>query len=297
MATPLMAVSGTFGVEYADMPRTTDGLGAVVAKSVTQAPRRGNPVPRIVECTGGMLNAIGLQNPGVDAFIERELPKFRNIPPLIASVAGESSQEYAHCAQALAHREEVAAIELNVSCPNVAKGGLSFGCDGQILHRLVRKVRKAVGEETVLIVKLTPNVTDIAVPARAAIEGGANAISLINTLRGMSIDILTRKPKLGNETGGVSGAVVHPVAVYMVARCYESCCREHKIPIVGIGGVSSAEDAIELMVAGATCVGIGTALFRQPDVFRTVAKGIRDYLREHGPRSVSGIVGSAFARK
>ena len=290
MRTPLMAVSGTFGAEYknvmgralgadrgiikglTNITEEVSGLGAFVTKSVTFSKKTGNPVPRIVEIEGGLLNSIGLQNPGVRAFVDTELPKYRNFAaPLIASVAGETIDEYVRCAEIIAPHDSVAGIELNVSCPNVSKGGQAFGCDCNVLQRLVSQVRRAVGERVTLICKLTPNVTDIAEPAKAAIDGGTTAISLINTLRGMVIDIHTRQPTLGNRIGGVSGSVIRPVAVYMVARCYESCCRKEKVPIIGMGGVSSYTDAIELMLAGATAVGIGTALFLDPDVLR---KGI-----------------------
>ena len=295
MATPLVAVSGTFSLEYASLLPEMEGFGAIVSKTVKQQPSAGNPNPRIVEIPGGMLNAIGLQNPGIRAFVQQELPKYRNLPvPHIASIAGENPNEYAECAAMLADREEVAAIELNVSCPNVATG-LSFGCEATTLRRLVAKVRKRVGDKISLIAKLTPNVTDIAVPAKAAVDGGASAISLINTLRGMSIDVHTRKPKLGNRIGGVSGTIIHPVAVYMVARCYESCCREHGIPILGMGGVYQWQDAVELILAGATCVGIGTALFRDLDVFQRVARGIEEYLGENKIKHVADLVGRAVA--
>jgi dihydroorotate dehydrogenase (NAD+) catalytic subunit len=304
MATPLVAVSGTFGVEYITFPGTMLGIGAVVAKSVTQRAREGNAAPRIVEIDRGivdidrgrcLLNSIGLHNPGIDGFIRHELPKYRNIGvPLIASIAGETKEEYAECARRAAGCQEVAGIELNVSCPNVAKGGLAFGCDASGLQRLVEKVRKAVGDATTLIVKLTPNVTDIAGPAAAAIDGGASAIAVINTLRGMAIDLHTRRPKLGNEIGGVSGTIIHPVAVYMVARCYHACCRKHKIPIIGMGGVMNGEDAVELILAGATCVGIGSALFKTPEVFGNVARGIGEYMDKNNFKRVSHMVGCAI---
>jgi dihydroorotate dehydrogenase (NAD+) catalytic subunit len=295
MATPLVGVSGTYGLEYSRLATGMEGVGAVVPKSVTPNRQDGNPVPRIAEIRGGLLNAIGLQNAGVEAFIREELPKYRNLGvPVIASVAGKTVEDYVHCSRLLVECEEVAGIELNVSCPNVSKGGLTFGCDPVGLRPLVHKVRRAIGDRATLIVKLTPNVTDIACPAAAAIEGGASALALINTLRGMAIDIHTRKPKLGNKTGGVSGAVIHPVAVYMVARCYETCCREHGIPILGMGGVYGWEDAIELMLAGATAVGIGTALFKNPRVFADVAGGMRQYLADNGFNDVSEIVGIAI---
>jgi dihydroorotate dehydrogenase (NAD+) catalytic subunit len=296
MSTPLMAVSGTFGAKYAELMGTCEGLGAIVTKTVTPSRRTGNPVPRIVEIEAGLLNSIGLQNGGVDAFLRDELPEYRNFAmPIIVSVAGATVDEYVYCAEQVAAHEEVAGIELNVSCPNVAKGGLSFGCECGVVEKLVSQVRRAVGDRVTLITKLTPNVTDIAEPAKAAIAGGTTAISLINTLRGMVIDIHTQQPTLGNKIGGVSGPVVKPVAVYMVARCYESCCRQEQVPIIGMGGVTCAADAIEMLLAGATAVGIGTALFHNPDVFAQTAQGLRDYLEKRSEGTVGGLVGKAIS--
>lgn len=291
METPLIAVSGIYGLDYEKLVPSRPYIGAVVAKSVTLNPRLGNPEPRIVETRAGLLNAIGLQNPGIKAFIDEELPKMRIIEvPVIASVAGSSIDEYVQCSALLSERNEIHAIELNVSCPNVERGGMEFGCDMNILGRLVAAVRSVVRDKA-LIVKLTPNVTDIVSMAQAAIEGGADAISLINTLRGMAIDLDTQKPKLGNRVGGLSGIGIHPVAVYMIHQAFTACCRRAGIPIIGIGGVSNHEEAIELILAGATCVGIGTALFRDPTVFEAVAKGIQKYLKDKGKQSVTSLIG------
>lgn len=306
MRTPLMAVSGIFGIDYHTLSPELPGVGAVVTKSVTVEPRTGNPVPKIVPTPGGLLNSIGLENPGIYRFISENIPKLRVLEvPIIASVAGRNIEEYVKCSSLLAPRIEIDAIELNVSCPNVDNGGLEFGCDPKSLYRLVVKVRQSIGSKT-LIVKLTPNVTDIALPAKAAIDAGADAISLINTLRGMAIDLITWKPKLGNRVGGLSGEVIHPVATYMVYRCYTSCCRENNIPIIGMGGVSSGEAALELILAGATSVGIGTAMFRdQYDSERSknsLFQKIEQYLREYIGRenitslnitSLSDLVGKA----
>lgn len=301
MHTPLLAVSGIFGIEYSKLSPKLPGVGAVVTKSVTLHPRSGNPEPRIIETPAGLLNSIGLQNPGIQRFLSEQIPELSVLEvPIIASVAGSSMEEYVVCSSLLAPRDEIDAIELNVSCPNVEKGGIEFGSDPGVLRHLVAEVRKAVGSKT-LIVKLTPNVTDIALPAQAAVDGGANVLSLINTLRGMVIDVDTCRPKLGNRFGGLSGQGIHPVAVYMVYRCYTSCGQGEKgVPIIGIGGVSSGEDALELILAGATCVGIGTAMFRDPydakskkSVFQRVEEYLRTYIEKRGIHRISDLVGKA----
>jgi dihydroorotate dehydrogenase (NAD+) catalytic subunit len=293
MRTPLIAVSGVFGLEYANLVPGLPCVGAVVSKSVTLHPRQGNPHPRVIETPAGLLNAIGLQNPGINAFIEQEIPKLRTLEvPVIASVAGASIDEYVQCSKLLAQRDEIDAIELNVSCPNVEMGEMEFGTDPTVLEQLVTSVRRVLGEKT-LIVKLTPNITDIVVPAQAAINGGADVISLINTLHGMAIDLKTRKPKLGNQVGGLSGRAIHPVAVYMVHRCYTLCCRDHQIPIIGIGGVSEYQDAMELILVGATCVGIGTAMFLDDRVFEKIAKEMDEYVANQGESSIGSLVGKA----
>ena len=293
MRTPLIAVSGVFGLEYSKFVPDLSCVGAVVSKSVTLHPRQGNPRPRVIETPAGLLNAIGLQNPGINAFIEQEIPKLRTLEvPIITSVAGASIDEYVQCSKLLAQRDEIDAIELNVSCPNVEMGEMEFGTDPIVLEQLVTSVRRVLGGKT-LIVKLTPNITDIVVPAQAAINGGADVISLINTLHGMAIDLKTRKPKLGNQVGGLSGRAIHPVAVYMVHRCYTLCCRDHQIPIIGIGGVSEYQDAMELILAGATCVGIGTAMFLDDRVFEKIAKEMDEYVASQGESYISSLVGKA----
>lgn len=306
MRTPLIAVSGIFGIEYCTLSPGLSGIGAVVAKSVTLRPRLGNPEPRIIETPAGLLNSIGLQNPGIKKFLSEKIPELRALEvPVIASVAGFSIKEYIECSSLLAPQDEIDAIELNVSCPNVEQEGTEFGCDPKVLCRLVSRVRKAVGRKT-LIVKLTPNVTDIALPAQGAIDGGADAISLINTLRGMAIDLNTWKPKLGNRVGGLSGQAIHPVAVYMVHRCFTSCCRRNRVPIIGIGGVSSGEDAIELILAGATGVGIGTAIFRdqfkntksnkKKSIFERIEAHLSKYMKERNINNISDLVGKAASK-
>ncbi len=293
LGTPFVSASGIYGLDYEQLAGCVPYMSAAVTKTVTLHPRAGNPEPRIVETRAGMLNAIGLQNPGIAAFVAEEIPKLRALEvPVIASVAGSEIDEYVQCAQILNAREEIHAIELNVSCPNVERGGIEFGCDPSVLEDLVTRVKKVVPGKT-LIVKLTPNVTDIAATAQAAINGGANALCVINTLRGMAIDVEQQRPALANRIGGLSGIGIHPVAVYAVYKCYTSCCRKNNIDIVGLGGVTNADEALELILAGATCVGIGTAMFRQPDVFADVAKGILAYMKRKDVKAVSELVGKA----
>lgn len=293
LETPLIAVSGVFGLEYYKILSNIKDIGAAVTKSITLKPQSGNPEPRIIETKVGLLNSIGIQNEGLKYFKENYIPSLRIIEvPKIVSIAGFNIKEYVECASSLDEFDEVDALELNVSCPNIDKGGIEFGCDPKILLKLVSKVRKVVKNKT-LIVKLTPNVADIALIARAAIEGGTDAISLINTVRGMAIDLNTYRPKLGNRYGGLSGEAIFPLAVYSVYRCWTSCCKDKNIPIIGIGGVSSGEDALELILAGATCVGIGTALFRNESVFKDVADFLRNYLVKSKIKSISDLVGKA----
>jgi dihydroorotate dehydrogenase (NAD+) catalytic subunit len=291
LGTPLVSASGVYGLDYERLAGFAPWMGAAVTKSVTLHPRAGNAEPRIAETRAGMLNAIGLQNPGIAAFVAEEIPKLRALEaPVIASVAGSEIDEYVQCSEILNAREEVHAIELNVSCPNVDKGGIEFGCDPPVLEELVSRVKKAVPGKT-LIVKLTPNVTDIAAIAKAAIDGGANALCVVNTLRGMAIDVEKQRPELGNRIGGLSGVGIHPVAVYAVYKCYTSHCKRHHIGIIGLGGVTNAEEALELILAGADCVGIGTAMFREPGVFAEVGKGILAYMKRKGFGSISEIIG------
>ena len=286
-----MAVSGVFGIGYQRLTPGLPGVGAIVAKTVTLEPRAGNPEKRIIETPSGMLNSIGLQNSGVKHFLECELPDLLELEmPIIVSIGGSTIREYEECSRQIAENEQVDAVELNVSCPNVDKGCVDFGSDEKALGALVRRVRRALRSKP-LIVKLTPNVTDIVPPAVAAADEGADAIALINTLRGMAIDLVTYRPKLGNRTGGLSGQAIHPVAVYMVHRCYTLCCRTRHLPLIGMGGVATGDEALELILAGATCVGIGTAMFRDPSVFETVARHLERHLEERGYDSVASIVG------
>jgi dihydroorotate dehydrogenase (NAD+) catalytic subunit len=254
---PVMVASGTFGWgrEYADY-LDLNQLGAIVTKSITLQPREGNPPPRIVETPAGMLNSIGLQNEGIDHFLQEDLPwlaKFET--PTIVNIAGESEEEYAELARRLDQAEGVKGIEINISCPNVAKGGMSFGVDQTETKKIIAAVRKAT--RLPLIAKLTPNVTDITVTAKAAVEAGADALSLINTLVGMSLDTRTGESRLGRLTGGLSGPAIRPIAVRMV---YETA-QAVKVPIIGIGGIMNGQDAAEFLLAGAKAVQVGTANF------------------------------------
>lgn len=296
MKTPLMIVSGIYGTDYEPLLPGPRYIGAVVTKSVTLKPREGNPTPRVIETKAGILNAVGLQNPGLDAFIEQEIPKLEKVKvPVIASIAGFSIKEYVECARRLSEIDLFEGLEINVSCPNVDMGGIEFGTNPGVLEEVVARVRAVTLEKT-LIIKLTPNVTDISEIAQAAINGGADAISLINTLRGMAIDIETQKPKLGNKTGGLSGTGIHPVAVYMIRQCYITCCRKAVIPIIGIGGVEDCNDALEFILAGATAVGIGTALFRddsEESIFKLINKGMLAYLKRKKEKSLTALIGKA----
>jgi len=288
MKNPVMTASGTFGCgeEYADYV-DLNRLGGIVVKGLSLKPRPGNPPPRIMETAGGMLNAVGLQNIGVDAFIEEKLPFLQQYRvAVIANIYGERYKEYAQVAGKLSKAGGVDALEVNVSCPNVKKGGLSFGSD----PKAAAEVTRCVKAETHLpvIVKLTPNVTDITVIARAVEEAGADAVSLINTLTGMSIDLKTRTPHLKNITGGLSGPAIKPIALKMVWQVAQRVA----IPVIGIGGIMTALDALEFMVAGAKAVQIGTANFINPRATMEIIDGMRRYLQENKMKSINDIVGT-----
>jgi dihydroorotate dehydrogenase (NAD+) catalytic subunit len=288
MKNPVMTASGTFGcgeeyAYYVDLTR----LGGIVVKGLSLKPRLGNPPPRIMETAAGMLNAVGLQNVGVDAFIEEKLPFLRNYNvAVIANIYGESYTEYAQVAGKLSAAPGVHALEVNVSCPNVKKGGLSFGADPKAAAEVTRRVKAET--HLPVIVKLTPNVTDITVIARAVEEAGADAVSLINTLTGMSIDLKNRTPHLKNITGGLSGPAIKPVALRMVWQVAQKV----SIPVIGMGGIMTAEDALEFMVAGAKAVQIGTANFNNPRATMEIIDGMRRYLQENKIKSIKDIVGS-----
>jgi dihydroorotate dehydrogenase (NAD+) catalytic subunit len=284
--------SGTFGYgeEYLDLLDYSK-IGAIVTKGITLHPKEGNPPPRIAETPAGMLNSVGLQNPGVDVFVREKLPFFReNRIPCIVNVAGSSVEENVEVAGILDAQEDVAGIELNVSCPNVKKGGMAFGKSVALLREVVSEVRKATRKT--LITKLSPNVTDIVETAKVAVEAGSDAISLINTLVGMAIDIEQRKPILGGVTGGLSGPAIKPVALRMVWEV----CRNVEVPVIGMGGIATASDAVEFLIAGATAVAVGTATFYHPDAAAAISDGILEYMSAHSIDDIHDLIGSLQPR-
>lgn len=288
---PVMTASGTFGygIEFADLV-PLEGLGGIIVKGTTLRPREGNDYPRMAETASGMLNCVGLQNKGVDYFCEHIYPQIKDIDTnMIVNVSGSSPDDYAECAARIDALERIPAIELNISCPNVKDGGMAFGVTCAGAASVVRAVRRRYNKT--LIVKLSPNVTDIAEIARACEAEGADSVSLINTLMGMSIDIERRRPRLSIGTGGLSGPAVKPVAVRMVWHV----ARAVQIPVIGLGGIMTAEDAIEFLMAGATAIEIGTANFVDPTVTISVRDGINRWLDEHGCRSVTEIIGALEA--
>ncbi len=295
LANPMMTASGTcgYGLEYADFADLSR-LGAFVTKSVSAEVRPGNEPRRIVETRGGMLNAIGLANVGLDAFVRDKLPDLRRLrstgPRIIVNVVGHRVDEYAHVAGTVSAEDVVDAIELNVSCPNVADG-LVFGTDPALLQTLVKAVRRAVRRDCKLIVKLSPNVADITVTARAAVEGGADVLSMINTYTAMAIDVQTRRPRLANGTGGLSGPAIRPLAVYLVNEVYRKVARQAGVPIIGMGGIQYWQDAVEFLLAGASGLAVGTALFVDPATPLRVLDGLRIHLAEQGCTSVVDLVG------
>ncbi len=285
---PVMTASGTFGYgeEYADYV-DLNKLGAIVVKGLSLKPRAGNPPPRIMETTGGMLNAVGLQNIGVDAFIEEKLPFLRQYDTkVIVNIYGETYDEYKKVAQKLSSAKGVHALEVNISCPNVLKGGLSFGADPKTAAAVTRKVKDAT--DLPVIVKLTPNVTDITAIATAVEKAGADAISLINTITGMSVDIFTRRPRLKNITGGLSGPAIKPVALRMVWQVLQKV----SIPVIGIGGIMNAEDALEFLILGAKAVQIGTANFINPQATIDVLNGIEKFMQMSNIANINKITGT-----
>lgn len=284
---PVMTASGTFGygLEFADL-MPIDGIGGIIVKGTTLNPREGNDYPRMAETASGMLNCVGLQNKGVDYFCEHIYPQIKYIDTnMIVNVSGSSPEDYAECAARIDALENIPAIELNISCPNVKDGGMAFGVTCAGAASVVKAVRQRYHKT--LIVKLSPNVTDIAEIARAVEAEGADSVSLINTLMGMAIDIEKRKTLLSINTGGLSGPCVKPVALRMVWQVAKAV----KIPVIGLGGISTAKDAIEFLMAGATAIEIGTANFLDPAVSIKVRDGINDWLDAHGCQSVSEIIG------
>lgn len=283
---PMTVASGTFGSgeefsEYVDLNR----LGAVTTKGVANVPWAGNPTPRVAEVYGGMMNAIGLQNPGVDVFCERDIPFLRKYDTkIIVNVCGHAPEEYLAVVERLAD-EPIDMMEINISCPNVNAGFLAFGQDARNVETLTAQIKKLAKQP--VIMKLTPNVTDITEIARAAEAGGADAVSLINTLTGMKIDIHRRTFALANKTGGVSGPAIHPVAVRMVYQTAQAV----KIPVIGMGGIATAEDAIEMILAGATAVAVGTANFADPQTAEKVVEGIEHYMEQYGIEDIHDLIG------
>ncbi len=287
MKNPVMVASGTFGYgeEYSDFFNLNE-LGAIVTKSITLQPRQGNRPPRIVETPSGMLNAIGLQNVGLDTFISEKMPFLRSIGiPIIVSISGEDGSEYIGIAERLSQVSDISGLEINISCPNIAKGGIQFGSDPQMTYDLVKSLRRAT--HLPLIVKLSPNVTDIVAIAKSAEEAGADALSLINTILGMSIDIKNRKPKLGNITGGLSGPAIRPIAIRMVWQVFNAV----EIPLIGMGGIMTSDDALEFIIVGATAISIGTANFVNPKTVIEVVKGIERYMIENGFSDINDLIG------
>ena len=283
---PVTVASGTFGsgaefAEFVDLNR----LGAVTTKGVANIPWAGNPTPRVAETYGGMMNAVGLQNPGIELFCERDTPFLKQYDTkIIVNVCGKSTEDYCEVVERLAD-EDVDMLEINISCPNVKEGGIAFGQNAKAAEEITKAVKKYAKQP--VIMKLSPNVTDIAEMAKAVEAGGADAISLINTLTGMKIDINRRKFVLANKTGGVSGPAIHPIAVRMVYQAFHAV----KVPIIGMGGIASAEDAIEMILAGASAVSVGTANFHNPSVTMEIVDGIQDYMKQYGFTSVNEMVG------
>jgi dihydroorotate dehydrogenase (NAD+) catalytic subunit len=285
---PLIAASGCFGygVEYADLVDLAS-LGAVAVKGLFLEEREGHPPPRIVETPAGMLNAIGLQGIGVRRFIDEKLPELRaRRATVIVNICGTTLDEYVELARILSDAEGVAALELNISCPNIKEGGITFGCSLNGTFDVVSAVRKVT--RLPVVPKLTPNVTDVASFARAAEEAGADAVSLVNTFLAMVIDVETRRPKLSNVVGGLSGPAIRPIAVRMVYECRQAIT----IPIIGMGGIADARDAIEFMIAGASAVQVGTASFVDPFIWPKLLDGIRDYMQRHNVARVADLVGT-----
>ncbi len=288
LANPVMTASGTFGYAKEFQPFIElDRLGAIIVKGLSLKPSYGNPPQRIVETPCGMLNAIGLQNVGFEAFVDEKLPFIQTLKtPVLVNVYGQTIEEYAELANRLNILDDIAGIELNISCPNVKAGGVAFGVDPKSAYAVVKSVRHVTDKP--LMVKLSPNVTDITEIAYAVEDAGADAISLINTLTGMAIDIDTRRPRLANITGGLSGPAIKPIAVRMVWQVAQAV----KVPIIGIGGIITASDAIEFLIAGATAVQIGTANFLNPGVSMEIIDGIEKYLIEKNIERVMSLVGS-----
>lgn len=284
---PVTVASGTFGsgAEYSEFT-DLNKLGAVTTKGVANVPWAGNPTPRVAEVYGGMLNAVGLQNPGIELFCKRDIPFLKQYDTkIIVNVCGHSTEEYVEVVKRLAN-EPVDLLEINISCPNVKEGGIAFGQDPKAVEAITREMKKYAKQP--IIMKLSPNVTDITEMARAAEAGGADALSLINTITGMKIDVNRRKFVLANKTGGMSGPAIHPVAVRMVYQTAQAV----NIPIIGMGGIMTAEDAIEMILAGATAISVGTANFVNPGVTMEIVDGIEEYMKKYRVNDIKELIGA-----
>lgn len=284
---PVTVASGTFGsgAEYSEFT-DLNKLGAVTTKGVANVPWAGNPTPRVAEVYGGMLNAVGLQNPGIELFCKRDIPFLKQYDTkIIVNVCGHSTEEYVEVVKRLAN-EPVDLLEINISCPNVKEGGIAFGQDPKAVEAITREMKKYAKQP--IIMKLSPNVTDIIEMARAAEAGGADALSLINTITGMKIDVNRRKFVLANKTGGMSGPAIHPVAVRMVYQTAQAV----NIPIIGMGGIMTAEDAIEMILAGATAISVGTANFVNPGVTMEIVDGIEKYMKQYHVEDINELIGA-----
>jgi len=290
LANPIMTASGTFGygTEFSDFVNI-NRLGAIVVKGISLKPRIGNPPPRIVETSCGMLNAIGLENPGIEKFLTDKMPLLKNYTSgIVVNILGDSLEEYSALAERL-DDTDITAIEVNISCPNVKKGGVAFGTDPKMVYEVTKCVREKCTKP--IIMKLSPNVTDITAMALAAEEGGASAVSLINTLLGMAIDIRTRRPKLANKVGGLSGPAIKPIALRMVWQVAQRV----KVPVIGIGGISTVEDVVEFLLAGATAIQIGTANLINPKVAGELVDGLEKYLKGNNIASVNELINGLMA--
>lgn len=292
LQSPVLTASGTSGYadelgEFMDMPR----LGGITTKSISLQPRKGNPTPRIVETSAGMLNAIGLANVGLEQFIEEKIPVLEQLKTVVfVNLAGKTIDEYVKVAQRLSSESAIDGFELNISCPNVKKGGITFGTDPILIKEITSAVKHVCGTKP-LMVKLTPTVTNISDTAQAAIDAGADALSLINTFTAMVIDVNKRKPVLANRTGGLSGPAIKPVAVYLVNKVYTEIAKDANIPILGMGGIATALDALEFMIAGATAVAVGTASFVYPNTAEKIVDGLTDYCFKNDISDIRELIG------
>lgn len=282
---PIMPASGTFGEEMSGI-LDFNQLGALLPKSITKEVRKGNPTPRICETVGGMINSIGIQSKGLEHYLNVTIPFYSQFSsPLISSISADSIDEFAEVSEKIAAMDAVAALELNISCPNLKNNGLAFGMDENITHELVKSVRRVTDKP--LIVKLSPNVTNIGIVALAAEGGGADALTVANTFIAMSIDVHTRKPKIGNVIGGISGPAIKPLVIRLIHQVY----KVSSLPIIGCGGVMNGEDAIEMMLAGATAVQVGTANFVNPTAMLTIIEEMKDYMQQYEIKSIRDIIG------